>query len=194
MKQRRQTGNSATLAFALALAACASQGERIERSQHVGQRMLAPVEKQGDAAGITPTWEKGPNQVFRYPEPIDNTLPSLPPGSGRTNLAGTTVCVRFEIAETGAVRRVDALDDRAECQVGALPENADLMQAVRGRLLQWTFVPFAICTWPPERYAHLDADGGCSGAEKIEPQPVTLLYAFTFEIREGKVMVSRSRR
>lgn len=193
MEQRRLTSDAAALALALTLAACASQTERIERSRHVGQHMLAPIDKEGDAAGITSTWERGPNQAFRYPEPIDNTLPSLPSDSKRVQLAPTTVCVRFEIAETGAVRRVDALDDRDECRAGVLPENADLIQAVRERLLQWTFVPFAICTWPPEQYAHLDADGGCTGATKIEPQPVTLLYAFTFEIREGKVVVRRSR-
>lgn len=183
----------AVLASALALAACASQSERTERSRHVGQRMLQPIDQQGDAADIAPTWEKGPNQVFRYPEPIDNTLPSLPADSKRPRLAPTTICVRLEIAETGAVRRVDALDDRAECQAGSLPENADLMQAVRERLLQWTFVPFAVCTWPPDKPAYRDANGGCTGAIKIEPQPVSLLYAFTFEIREGKVVVRRSR-
>jgi hypothetical protein len=50
--------------------------------------------------------------------------------------------------------------------------------------------PAAICTWPMTVQPP-EADNDCTGAENIEAVPVSLMYAFTFEIREGKVVVRR---
>lgn len=90
------------------------------------------------------------------------------------------------------MQRVDALDDRDECHAGSAVENADLLQAVRESVLQWTFAPAAVCTWRAGAQPPSEADD-CTGAAQVQPVPVSLLYAFTFEIHEGKATVRRDR-
>lgn len=179
---------------AFMLCACASRGthvEHIESSQHVDQRMLLPEAGNGSAGKVT-RYEMQPQQRFRMPQPRHDAPPRLADDSTRTALLPTTVCVRIIVSEAGTVTRVDALDDRTECREGATAENADLMQAVRDQLLQWTFLPAAVCTWsagtaPPDEIEQ------CIGAEHAEPVQVTLMYAFTFEIREGRTIVRQHR-
>lgn len=177
-----------------ALAACASHGEpeqTIEREGRVGQRMLLPNPKAASTAAI-PTYELHPQERFRMPQPIGAAMPQLPAGSSRTTLAPTTVCVRAVVSAQGQVQRVDALDDRDECHAGNAAVNADLLQAAREGVQRWIFAPAAICTWNADARMSADADD-CTGAAKIEPVPVSLLYAFTFEIREGKATVRGDR-
>lgn len=190
-------GRIALAASVLALAACASHGKRIdaaegvERSSQVNQRMLLPNATAGAAQAI-PEYEMRPLESFRMPQALNDATPQLPTDSPRSTLAPTTVCVRAVVSAQGQVQRVDALNDRDECAAGVVAENADLLQAVRQRLLQWTFAPAAVCTWNAGAQASGD-DGECTGAAKIEPVPVSLLYAFTFEIREGKASVRGGR-
>lgn len=176
------------------LAACASHGgtvETVERSRRVDQRMLLPKAAAASSSAM-PTYELRPQERFRMPQPVAEASPRLPADSPRTTLAPTTVCVRVVVSALGQVQRVEAHNDRAECVAGVVAENADLLQAVRQQLLGWAFEPAVICTWnvgvqPPVE------EGDCTGAQKIEPVPVSLLYAFTFEIREGKASVRKSR-
>ncbi len=185
---------TAWIVCAFMLCACASRSmhiEHIESSQHVNQRMLPPEAGNGSAGKIT-HYEMQPQQRFRMPRPRHDVPPRLADDSIRTALEPTTVCVRIIVSETGKVTRVDTLDDRAECREGAMADNADLVQAVREQLLQWTFLPAAVCTWsagtsPP------DESEECTGAERMETVPVTLMYAFTFEIREGRTTVRQHR-
>ena len=184
----------ALAACALALAGCASRGETVadvEGSRRVDQRMLLPSAS-ASAAGAVSSYQLRPQERFRMPRPLDAAMPELPADSPRNALAPTTVCARIVVSEQGAVQRVHPLDDRDECHAGAAMENADLMQAVQERLLQWTFAPAAVCTWDAgSRPATADDD--CAGAAKVEAVPVTLLYAFTFEIREGRASVRGGR-
>ena len=181
---------------AIALAGCASRGERveaadeIERGQYVDGRMLLPNASAGAAA--IPTYEMRPQERFRMPHALEDALPQLPSGSPRQALPPTTVCVRAVVSAQGQVQRVDALDDRVECHAGNAVENADLLQAARDGVQRWIFAPAAICTWSAGAPMPKDADD-CTGAAKVEPVPVSLLYAFTFEIREGKAIVRKNR-
>lgn len=186
--------NHAALAICLiALTACVRHGEQpedapnreiIERSRHVDGRML-PVEDENRA------YKTGAHESFRGPNARHDPTPQLPADSSRTNLEPTTVCVRLIISEQGDVERVDPLDDRDECHAGVASMNADLLQAVSQQLLDWKFEPAAICTWPEGR--HPSVFGGCTGAEQVRPVPVSLFYAFTFEIREGRRLVRQGR-
>lgn len=177
------------------LAACASRGEMVEtveRSPRVDQRMLLPNAAATLPAAAMPTYELRPQERFRMPQPVADATPRLPADSPRVALAPTTVCVRVVVSALGQVQRVDAHNDRAECVAGVAAENADLLQAVRQQLLGWAFEPAAVCSWsagmqPPAR------EGDCTGAQQIQPVPVSLLYAFTFEIREGRASVRKSR-
>ncbi|MFT3761189.1 MAG: hypothetical protein QM761_00970 [Pseudoxanthomonas sp.] len=175
----------------LACAGCATQAERIERSRHVEQRMLVPRASAG-AANAIETYRMQPQERFRMPQPLDAPSPALPQDSSRASLPPTTVCVRLVVDAKGAVQRVDPWDDRDECHAGAASENADLMQAVRDGLTRWTFMPAAVCAWPAEARPPEESDD-CAGADRMEPVPVSLLYAFTFEVREGKATVAPRR-
>jgi hypothetical protein len=188
---RRLAGITACL---LALASCANHGKRtkdahdleiIERSRHVDRRML-------DSPDATSAYKIDPQQRFRMPRLLEAPLPQLPTDSPRTALPPTTVCVQVILSDQGAVQRVDPLDDRDECHAGLAAANSDLMQAVRERLLEWNFTPAAICSWPEDRQAPLF--GGCEGAAQIQSVPVSLMYAFTFEIREGKTVIRQGQR
>lgn len=183
----------ATALVVVALAGCASRGERIEdveSGRYVDQRMLLPNASAG--ASAIPTYEMRAQERFRMPHALDDVLPQLPSGSPRRTLPPTTVCVRAVVSAQGQVQRVDALDDRDECHAGNAAVNADLLQAARDGVQRWIFAPAAICTWNADARMPADADD-CTGAAKIEPVPVSLLYAFTFEIREGKATVRGDR-
>ncbi|CTP87870.1 hypothetical protein A6R71_16150 [Xanthomonas translucens pv. arrhenatheri] len=173
----------------LCLASCASQPQReqTQRLDSVDQRLLAPG---GD--GAISAYAMQPQQVFRMPQPLDAATPQLPADSPRRTLAPTTVCVRVVLSAQGTVQRSEPLHDREECGAGVLADNADLLQAVQQEVARWRFVPAAICTYadPAQRPA---VEGRCDDAVSVEEVPVTLAYAFTFEVREGKASVQAGR-
>lgn len=177
----------------LCLASCASQPlrEQTQRLDSVDQRLLAP-RSDGAPGGAITAYEMQPQQVFRMPQPVQAATPQLPAESPRRTLAPTTVCVRVILSAQGEVQRSEPLHDREECSAGALADNADLLQAVQREVAHWRFVPAAICTYadPAQRPA---AEGRCDDAVSVEEVPVTLAYAFTFEVREGKASVQAGR-
>lgn len=175
------------------LAGCAGQPlrEAANRVDSVDQRLLAPRADAGAGAAAA-SYRMQPQQVFRMPQPMDSATPQLPADSPRRALAPTTVCVRVIVTAQGEVARSEPLNDRPECGDGAVPEHADLLQAVQGAVARWRFVPAAICTYadPAQRPAQ---EGNCDGAQSVEAVPVTLSYAFTFEVREGEATVRSGR-
>ncbi|OAX89081.1 hypothetical protein A7D16_08350 [Xanthomonas nasturtii] len=175
----------------LAVSGCATrQGveqERRQREDSVDQRLLPSRPDDGGTARIEP-YKLAPTQRFRMPRALRSEAPVLPADSPRQTLAPTTVCAHLILAADGSVQRVDAMSDREECVAGLLPDNADLLQAVRTNAQRWQFVPAAMCTYAPG-VAQPAAPDDCTGASQIEPVPVTLSFAFTFEVRQGKVSV-----
>ncbi len=180
-----------SLALMLAMSSCATrqlaEQQRSQREDSVDQRMLPPQLNGGGAAGVQ-SYTLAPTQRFRMPRAARSDAPVLPADSPRQSLAPTTVCAHLILSAEGAVQRVDPMSDRDECAAGLLPDNADLMQAVRAAALRWQFVPAAMCTYPSGA-AQPAAPDDCTGATQIEPVPVTLSFAFTFEVRQGKVSV-----
>lgn len=181
------------VASVLALSACAhsrtattpNRDEEItERSRSVERKTLENAEDQS-------SYKMSRAERFLMPLLQRGRSPDLPPDSPRTSLAPTTVCVRVVLNERGTVDAVMPLNDRAECLAGMSPGNQDLMRAVQESVMRWVFSPAAICSWKEGSNAPLF--GGCNGAEAIRPVPVSLMYAFTFEIREGKRIVRQDR-
>lgn len=179
------------LAVALALAVgsgCASmKGEWAEqRGDAVQQRLLAPTG--GGGAGAVSEYRMQPGQAFRMPLLRDTVDPALPADTPRRNLPPTSVCVRVIVDAAGAVQRSEPLLDRDECRAGADPANADLLAAVDRAVRSWRYVPAALCHYPGPAPA---GAGDCAGAQRIEEVPVTLNYAFTFQMERGRVWVQR---
>ncbi|HVJ39782.1 MAG TPA: hypothetical protein VM687_18505 [Stenotrophomonas sp.] len=139
-------------------------------------------------AGKVEQYTLQPQQAFRMPLVHDNVDPVLPADTPRTSLAPTTVCLRVIIDAHGVVQRTEALLDRPECSPGGDPANADLLQAAAQAVQTWQYQPAAVCHYPalvPQR------PRDCAGAERIEPVPVTLNYAFTFQMERGQVRVTQ---
>lgn len=185
-------GNACLLvSMAMLMSACATHPaaaprEVLTRNANVDQRMLAPEGGAGGPARIE-RYTLAPTEVFRMPQPQDAGNPELPADSPRQTLAPTTVCARVIVDAQGGVQRVEPLADRDDCAAGTDAASADLVQAMVSKVRQWRFEPAAIC--------HFAADlppadpQSCEGAQSIEPVPVTLLYAFTFEVEQGRVRV-----
>lgn len=177
--------------MALSLGACATQGvqeqQRSQREDSVDQRMLS-AQSGGDGGGSIQPYTLAPAQRFRMPRALRSDAPVLPADSPRQSLSPTTVCAHVILTAEGAVQRVDPMSDRDECAAGLLPDNADLVQSVRTTVQQWQFVPAALCTFAAG-VAQPAALDDCSGASSQVPVPVTLSFAFTFEVRQGKVSV-----
>lgn len=177
----------------LSLAGCANRlvtqtQDTLTRNANVDQRMLMP-EGGADGAAKVKRYALSPSEVFRMPQPQDAGNPELPADSPRQTLAPTTVCARVVIDAAGAVQRAEVLDDRDECAAGAQSANADLVAAMLGKVRQWRFVPAALCRFAANQSPL--ASGQCDGAQSVKPVPVTLLYAFTFEVEQGRVRVER---
>ena len=174
---------------ALLLGGCASvDGQWAEqRSDSVDQRLLAPAASVAGAAQVE-QYRMQAGQAFRMPLLHDNADPALPADTPRRSLPPTVICVRVIIDASGAVQRSEPLLDRAECQAGADPANADLLQAVSDAVRGWQYIPAAVCHYPGPPPARV---GDCAGAERIEEVAVTLNYAFTFQMERGQVQVQR---
>lgn len=161
---------------------------RTDPTRSIGGSAHAGGAAAGRGAAAVTTYVLAPTQRFRMPRALRSDTPQLAPDTARTSLPPTTVCAHVILDASGTVQRVDPMSDRDACAAGLLPANADLLQAVRATVQQWQFVPAALCAFAPGVAQPADMDD-CTGAERQEPVPVTLSFAFTFEIRQGKVSV-----
>jgi len=184
----RLASPAAGVLLAALLGGCVSAGGQWveQRGDFVDQRLLAPSTTSGDATNAQYRMQSG--QAFRMPLLQDNADPSLPAETPRRQLAPTAVCVRVIIDATGAVQRSEPLSDREDCLAGADPANADLLQAVDAAVRRWHYIPAAVCHYEGPAPA---IAGDCSGAQRIEPVPVTLSYLFTFQMERGRIRVQR---
>ena len=177
-----------TAGLLLALAGCASRpvNEQASSVANIGQRLLTPESNAGQPGEIQP-YELSGREVFRMPEPLQAPLPQLPVLAERQSMPAVTVCLNVVLDEQGRVQRSFPLLAHSQCGAGNDGQNAWLLQAASEAVQQWRFSAAAICHFAPG-HAPVAADD-CSGAEQVEPVPVTLPYAFTFEIVKGQAQV-----
>ncbi len=177
------------MVFIAALAGCVATTPVIEEPDNrynVGHRLLTP-ESGGGAAGAIQAYTLAASETFRMPEPVQSSPPVMPADYVRQTLPPTTLCVRVIVAADGGVERVEPLLEHANCVAGRELEHASLLQASIAAATQWTFRPAAICHFSPG--SEPIAQGDCTGAVRVEDVPVTLLYAFTFEVVKGEARV-----
>ncbi|MNK17852.1 hypothetical protein D3C87_360490 [compost metagenome] len=160
------------------------------RTENVNLRRLQS--DGGGGAGAVQPYQLQPSQGYRMPQLYAAPDPVLGDRDPRRELQPTMVCLQVVVDADGRVERSVTLLDRAECTAGGMPENAPLVEAAQAAVAQWRYSPAAVCHY---RAGHVQGDrGDCSGAERVEPVPVSLLYAFTFEIVKGKQTVHRQGR
>ncbi|HET6783477.1 MAG TPA: hypothetical protein VFH12_06535 [Pseudoxanthomonas sp.] len=169
------------LALMLGCGSCASHIASVD------QRMILP---QSDNR-----YELDPRQAFIYPSPMDNASPAFPETFDQRDLPPTVVCARLSISEHGVVTDAAALHQEGECGSQATDIGLQLEQAVLATLRLWRFEPASICTYPDLASKEQDKnETGCNGEDVTATQvAVSLGYAFTFEIANGKRKVDAKR-
>lgn len=178
------------LCLLLALAGCATRpaatGDAPDSSYNIGQRLLLP-ESAGGQGGEVQRYVLSGREVFRMPEPVHAPLPELPTLQGRQSLPPVTVCLNVVVDAQGQVQRSFPLLAHSQCGAGNDADNGYLLQAAGDAVRQWRFTPAAICHFAPGSSPVAPDD--CTGVAKVEEVPVTLPYAFTFEIVQGQARV-----
>jgi len=181
------------VALAMLVAGCAGHPPLATvdtRAENVNLQRLRD-DGQGGAGAVQP-YQLRPSEGYRMPQLYAAPDPVLGERDPRRELAPTMVCLQVVVDADGRVERSMALLDRAECSAGNAAENAPLLQAAQEAVAQWRYVPAAVCHYPA---GHVPRDrSDCAGAERVEPVPVSLLYAFTFEIVHGQHTVRRQGR
>ena len=155
------------------------------RTGNVDQRMLLP-----DGAA---RYEMEPHQAFVFPLPLDNPAPVFPAGTTLREMPATTVCVAFIVDVQGVTSEVRPLE-QAGCERGA--PVAHLHDVAMVAVASWRFSPAMFCEYPDAATRDRDWNGtGCAGTRvQARTVPVSLAYAFTFEVRDGKGRVVSKKR
>jgi hypothetical protein len=176
---------------AFVLTACAGRAVRDDTrsvyTQDVGHQVLPPQPAVAGSSAIQ-SYSPQPLERFRMPEALLAPTPTLPESALIAELAPTRICARVAIAADGSVMFADNLSTRVECLAGNDPDNAALVEAMLTAVRGWRFQPAAMCRYNTGAPMPHDEDS-CDGAQQIEPVPVTLQFAFTFEVREGRAQV-----
>lgn len=160
------------------------------RRENVDHQRLK-VDGGGGAGQVQPYTLKA-SEGYRMPQLYAAPDPVVGDRDPRRSLAPTTICLQVVVDAEGRVERSLPLTDRDECNAAAAAENTALLDAAQAAVAQWRYSPAAVCHYPAGR---VPSDrGDCEGAERIEPVPVSLLYAFTFEIVKGQHTVRRQSR
>lgn len=180
---------SVFVAGAMSLSGCATQ-ERLTaqdtRAENVDHQRLQ-VRSDGGGAGAIEAYALRPTEGYRMPQLHTAPPPVLGSADPRQELGPTKVCLQLVVDADGRVERSLPLADRPECEAGTAAVNLPLLRAAQEAVAMWRFSPAALCHFPVGS-APRDATD-CDGAERIEPVPVSLLYAFTFEIVKGRQYV-----
>ena len=179
----------AAVLAALMLAGCATQPAQEQASSSFNltqHRQVLTPESAGGAGEIQP-YQLAATESFRMPVAIDATDPVLPSEYAEHSLDATTVCVNVIIAADGQVQRSAPLFAHSACNAGNDAANAGLLQAALAATKGWSFEPAAVCHYAAG--VQVPKSGDCVNASRIEAVPVTLSYAFTFEVVEGRALV-----
>ena len=150
------------------------------RTAAVDQKLILP---EGAAR-----YEMADSQAFVFPAPRGNLPPAFPAGYDRRDLPPTTLCASLVVDAGGGVRDVALLEAPGCIDGGVQPQ---LGAAVLAAVSSWHFDPAMFCNYPDAATRNRDWTGvGCAGAvAEAKPVAVTLAYAFTFEVRNGRAQV-----
>ena len=181
----------AVMLVVLVLAGCATQPakEQASSSFNLNQHRQMLMPESGGGAGEIQPYQLAATESFRMPVAVTADDPVLPLEYAKRSLDATTVCVNVILDAQGRVERSAPLLAHSACGAGSDAENAGLLQAALTATAGWSFEPAAVCHYAAGVRAA--ANGDCANASRIEAVPVTLAYAFTFEVIEGRAMVRR---
>lgn len=183
---RARPGSLCTLhrVAAYAISAC-FVGGCAHRADSITQRVLLPESAERYAMAA--------HQAFVYPVPIRTPGPAFPAAGMPRVLPPLTLCVGFVVDAEGRATQVSPLIQEG-CDDGA--SQPLLRDAALAAVAAWAFEPAMFCDYPDAAARDRDWNGyGCAGDNvQAHVVPVSLAYAFTFEIREGRQRVVAAKR
>ncbi|WP_232207599.1 hypothetical protein [Pseudoxanthomonas sp. J35] len=138
-------------------------------------------------------YELAPHQGFSLPQFLATDAPEFPAHYRPASPFDLTVCASLVVSDDGAVRDVRLVDAPGCVPASEAPEP--LAEAVRGAMASWQFRPALMCEYADAATRNRSWTGdGCAGPVlEARPVPVTLSWAFTFELRDGQARVTRNR-
>jgi hypothetical protein len=152
----------------LLLAACASAPPRPAPPPLAGAGSYTPVH-----GADTRRYELSAGQSFSGATLARFQNPLYPPSLLALKLAPVTLVVRLVIGADGRVQRVQ-LDPPTQLQL--IDHAAEFMAAIETCTRQWQYAPLLITT--------TRVDG--MPQQRTAAKPFSLLFAFSFELRDGK--------
>lgn len=124
----------------------------------------------------------GENERFQPPLPLaSNPMPEYPASMVERALPPQTVCVSISVDEEGKATSALPVAQGPDCPAPGNAETA-FFESVAATVQQWRFDPAFRCVFdykpkPKEL---------CGGEDTHEvPQAVSVVYRFTFELRDG---------
>ena len=175
-RRGRRTRVASILAGCLLLAACASAPPAPAPAPLAGSGSYTPVH-----GADTRRYELSAGQRFSGATLARFQNPLYPPALLPLKLAPLTLVVQLVIGADGHVQRVQA-DPPAQLR---LPDHAaEFMAAIEACTWQWQFAPLLITT--------TRVDDG-KPQQQTEAKPFSLVYAFSFELRDGQPHASLAR-
>lgn len=168
---------------------CASHGRLAGgqewRETEVGQRMI-------DHTG-SGRYAMEPHQAFVMPVLESAPLPQFSPDYAMQSLPPTTLCSALVVQADGSVSEGGLVSGPGCIEPGQAPP--ELAAAVVDALGRWRFSPALLCTYPDAAARNREWMGrACDGQPlQAEPVPVTLAWAFTFQVRNGRHEVVQAR-
>ena len=178
-------GHGALSRAAVCIVVACAAGGCVHRTDSITQRLLLP-----EAAG---RYDMAAHQAFVYPVPVAMAGPAFPSTGMPRELPSLTVCVAFVVDVEGRATQVSPLR-QSGCDDGAVQPL--LRDAALAAVAGWAFEPAMFCDYPDAVSRDRDWNGqGCAG-DRVQARavPVSLAYAFTFEIREGRQRVVAAKR
>lgn len=158
--------------MAIVISGCASNTEIMSK------RMVMPPH----AAAM----ELESNQEFLMAVPISNPMPQFP--STGSAARASEVCVEIVVTGDGEVEDAIVVGGVDTCDV---EPPADFAEASLVAVRDWSFFGAAVCEFPSVASKNQD----CSGSDVIvRPVSIKLMYAFKFEVSNGRGKVSAERR
>jgi len=127
------------------------------------------------------SYAENENQAFLLGERVgEPQSPVYPPELVGSHLPPQSVCVEFDIDETGnvvAARPLLGQSDDDDCPIQNRQPDTRFFIEARKAVLLWKFEPARMCTYP----TGTKADQGCEGENvTVERVPIRLAYHFDF--------------
>ena len=175
-RRGRRTKVASILAGCLLLAACASTPPRPAPPPLAGSGSYTPVHGANIRRYVLSAGQRFSGATLaRFQNPL------YPPALLPLKLAPVTLVVQLVIGADGRVQRMQP-DPPAQLQL--IDHAAEFMAAIEACTRQWQFAPLLITT--------MRVDDG-KPQQRTEAKPFSLVYAFSFELRDGKAHASLAR-